>query len=101
MDGRDGNGGNNGNGSGMSMGDRHSGGGGSSSGMNQMQPNTPTGSAILDTYLQFITESAFGRYIQGIELRVIFESFTGKGFFFWGSSEGRIIDYRKNLGSSP
>ncbi|XP_065083552.1 protein abrupt isoform X2 [Ochlerotatus camptorhynchus] len=60
MDGRDGNGGNNGNGSGMSMGDRHSGGGGSSSGMNQMQPNTPTGSAILDTYLQFITESAFG-----------------------------------------
>lgn len=61
MDGRDG--GNNGNGSGMSMADRHGGGGGgNSSGMNQMQPNTPTGSAILDTYLQFITESAFGEY---------------------------------------
>lgn len=61
MDGRDG--GNNGNGSGMSMADRHGGGpggGGPSGGMNQMQPNTPTGSAILDTYLQFITESAFG-----------------------------------------
>ncbi|XP_062548513.1 protein abrupt-like isoform X1 [Armigeres subalbatus] len=61
MDGRDGSG-NNGNGSGMSLSNRHSGGAGisNSSGMNQMPPNTPTGSAILDTYLQFITESAFG-----------------------------------------
>ncbi|XP_058453780.1 protein abrupt isoform X2 [Malaya genurostris] len=69
LDGRDGNGGNgssnnnnnNGNNSGMALalGDRH-GGSGSGSGMNHMQPNTPTGSAILDTYLQFITESAFG-----------------------------------------
>ncbi|XP_055589916.1 protein abrupt isoform X2 [Uranotaenia lowii] len=50
-----------GNGSGLSgMGgaDRLGGGGGSSG--NPMQQNTPTGSAILDTYLQFITENAFG-----------------------------------------
>ncbi|XP_055550845.1 protein abrupt isoform X2 [Wyeomyia smithii] len=69
MDGRGGDGcggnGNNGNGSGMGPlgGDRHSSGGGnggggtsggSSSALNHLQPNTPTGSAILDTYLQFI-----------------------------------------------
>ncbi|XP_039438357.1 protein abrupt isoform X2 [Culex pipiens pallens] len=52
-----------GNGSGMGHGGpggNGNNGGGSSSGVNHMQPNTPTGSAILDTYLQFITENAFG-----------------------------------------
>ncbi|XP_035783796.1 protein abrupt-like isoform X5 [Anopheles albimanus] len=39
--------------------DRHGGGPGGGP-MNHMQPNAPTGSAILDTYLQFITENAFG-----------------------------------------
>ncbi|XP_053673597.1 protein abrupt-like [Anopheles nili] len=40
--------------------DRHGPGGPGGGPMNHMQPNTPTGSAILDTYLQFITENAFG-----------------------------------------
>ncbi|XP_052864458.1 protein abrupt [Anopheles cruzii] len=64
-----GNGGASGNGSGgngLGGSDRHGGGGGGGGvgapvgPMNHMQQNTPTGSAILDTYLQFITENAFG-----------------------------------------
>ncbi|XP_055634407.1 protein abrupt isoform X2 [Toxorhynchites rutilus septentrionalis] len=51
--------GSNANGSALSLTDRH-GGNGSGAGVNHMQPKTPTGSAILDTYLQFITENAFG-----------------------------------------
>ncbi|EAA12270.5 AGAP008032-PA, partial [Anopheles gambiae str. PEST] len=49
-------------GNGMGGADRHGGGGGGGGPggpMNHMQAN-PTGSAILDTYLQFITENAFG-----------------------------------------
>ncbi|XP_041778926.1 protein abrupt isoform X3 [Anopheles merus] len=54
-------GGNGNGGNGMGGADRHGGGGGGGPGgpMNHMQAN-PTGSAILDTYLQFITENAFG-----------------------------------------
>uniref|UniRef100_A0A182W7B7 C2H2-type domain-containing protein n=1 Tax=Anopheles minimus TaxID=112268 RepID=A0A182W7B7_9DIPT len=52
-----GSGGNGNGGNGMGGTDRHGGPGGP---MNHMQSNTPTGSAILDTYLQFITENAFG-----------------------------------------
>ncbi|XP_049287054.1 protein abrupt-like isoform X5 [Anopheles funestus] len=52
-------GGNGNGGNGMGGTDRH-GGGGPGGPMNHMQSNTPTGSAILDTYLQFITENAFG-----------------------------------------
>nr|XP_049464538.1 protein abrupt isoform X5 [Anopheles coluzzii] len=55
-------GGNGNGGNGMGGADRHGGGGGGGGPggpMNHMQAN-PTGSAILDTYLQFITENAFG-----------------------------------------
>uniref|UniRef100_A0AAG5DDI6 BTB domain-containing protein n=2 Tax=Anopheles atroparvus TaxID=41427 RepID=A0AAG5DDI6_ANOAO len=52
-------GGNGNGGNGLPGPDRHGGAGGGGP-MNHMQQNTPTGSAILDTYLQFITENAFG-----------------------------------------
>uniref|UniRef100_A0A182QU67 C2H2-type domain-containing protein n=1 Tax=Anopheles farauti TaxID=69004 RepID=A0A182QU67_9DIPT len=53
-------GGNGNGGNGMGGSDRQGGGPGGPGGpMNHMQQN-PTGSAILDTYLQFITENAFG-----------------------------------------